>query len=202
MKRSFGALGAFCAWLPLIVACSSSSSPPPATPDQDSGTNPPTQDGSVTPQQDGSMPVGQDSGGGSSDATTPIGDAKPPPTPDAGPGAAAACASYASTFCSRLGSCSSIGLSAAFGDESTCATRVALTCVGVLAAPGTGATATGTSTCASAIPSVACDPFLVGNLGASCATSAGTVAASGACAFDAQCATKFCAIAPNATCGT
>jgi hypothetical protein len=191
MKRWFGAL------LPLIVACSSSSTPA-QQPGEDAAA-PPASDGSAPPQPEAAAP----SEAGTSDATTPPGDAGPPPPPaDAGAAAAAACGSWASAFCTQLSTCSSLGLQAAFGDEATCAKRVAITCVGSLAAPGSGATVSSTNTCAAAIPSTSCASFLASDLGPSCAVAAGTVAANGACAFDAQCATKFCAIPPSTVCGT
>jgi hypothetical protein len=112
-----------------------------------------------------------------------------------------ACASFAATFCSKLMSCTSFVLGVLYGDEPTCEKRVLASCVPSFGAAGTSATPAKTSACEQSLSSLACATFITGDLGPACKTEPGTVPQDGACAEDAQCATTFCARAPDAACG-
>jgi hypothetical protein len=132
-------------------------------------------------------------GGGASDASSG--------TSDASAEAKQACAAFATTLCTKIQSCTSFVLGVLYGDVATCEKRIALSCVPSFAAPGTSATPAKTRACEQSIASLACDPFLKGDFGAACKTDPGTVAEGGPCGEDAQCASTFCARAPDAACG-
>ena len=106
------------------------------------------------------------------------------------------------TLCTKVQTCTSFVLGVLYGDEATCEKRVMLSCVPSFGAPGTSATPAKTNACEQSIAALACPSFLVGDLGAPCKTDPGTVALNGACADDAQCASTFCARAPDASCGS
>jgi hypothetical protein len=131
-------------------------------------------------------------GGGATDASG---------TSDASAEAKQACTAFASTLCAKIQTCTQFVLGVLYGDVATCEKRVALGCVPSFAAPGTSATPAKTRSCEQSIAATACPAFLTGDWGAACKTEPGTVAANGACAEDSQCATTFCARAPDAACG-
>ncbi len=112
-----------------------------------------------------------------------------------------ACSSFASALCSKLETCTSFVLGVLYGDAPTCKARVMLSCLPSFGATGTSATPAKTMACEQSIAALACPAFLSGELGPGCKTEPGMVPAGGPCGDDAQCATTFCARAPDATCG-
>jgi hypothetical protein len=120
---------------------------------------------------------------------------------DASAEAKQACATFASTLCAKLQSCSAFVLGVLYGDTATCEKRIALSCVPSYGAAGTSATPAKTRACEQSIGALACPAFLTADWGAACKTDPGTIAQGGACGDDAQCATTFCARAPDAACG-
>jgi len=94
-------------------------------------------------------------------------------------------------------------MSVLYGDVATCKTRWVLGCVPNFNLPGTSASAMRTSSCAQALPNLACDKFLLGDFaGTSCLAGAGTLADGAACGDDAQCSSTFCARSATSHCGT
>jgi hypothetical protein len=120
---------------------------------------------------------------------------------DAAPDVRQVCAAFADTLCAKLETCSSFVLGALYGDVVVCRERTTLACLPSFGAPGTSATPAKTAACQATMAGLGCPAFLAGDLGAACKTDPGTVLVNGACADDAQCATTFCARAPDAACG-
>jgi len=133
------------------------------------------------------------SGAGMTDASTGT---------DAGGDGQPACTALADAYCAKLSSCSPFVTSVAYGDVAMCRQRWILNCTPNFGAPGTSATPARTTACAQSIGALACPTFLSGDLGTACAIVAGTVAQGAPCGDDAQCASTFCARAPDAVCGT
>jgi hypothetical protein len=132
-----------------------------------------------------------------------IGPATADASGDSGPSPMKACTDLATAECSELESCSNVLMQTRFGSLSTCQTRLSVSCISALGAPSTGNTAHDAEACAQAYPSWSCSDYLANiNLPAACAQPTGTLANGSACAFAAQCSTGFCAIPPNAPCGT
>lgn len=121
---------------------------------------------------------------------------------DAGGDGQQACTAFADAYCAKLQTCSTFVMSVAYGDLATCKTRWILNCTPNFGATGTSATPARTTACAQSINALACPTFLSGDLGTACAIAAGTVAQGAPCGDDAQCASTFCARAPDAACGT
>jgi hypothetical protein len=132
-------------------------------------------------------------GSGATDASTGT---------DAGGDSQQACTAFADAYCAKLQTCSTFVMNVAYGDLATCKQRWVLNCVPNFGVTGTSATPTRTSACAQSMAALTCPTFLSGDLGTACATGAGTVAQGGPCGDDAQCASTFCARAPDAVCGT
>lgn len=179
-----------------IAACSSSGG--------DEGTAA-TPDSGSTGNTDAGTTTGPDTGTGNDiDASTPGNDSGVTPGTDAGPGvdAAKACADAASAVCAKLATCSSFVVSVTYGDVAKCKERFLVSCASAFTAPGTSTTPAKTEACAKSIAQVSCGDVLSGNLGAACNPSPGSLAAGAACRDDAQCASTFCARAPDTECGT
>jgi hypothetical protein len=192
----------------VTVACSSSESSTPMHPGGAqtatgaSTTTTATTSATTTSATTSSAATGGTGGGAIADAAADgSGGGGAPPSSDAASEREAACRAFASTLCAKIASCTQFVLGALYGDVATCEKRIALTCIPSFDAPGTSATPGKTTACGRAIGALACGPFLTGDFGADCKTSPGTIATGGACAEDAQCATTFCARAPDAACG-
>jgi hypothetical protein len=124
--------------------------------------------------------------------------------PDAATGTtpAAACAALANAECGKRMTCSNgANITRAFGDMNTCIARETLSCMGALAAPGTGNNVSLTMQCVAAFATLACNDFFDGKIPSVCAPS-GPRAAGQPCAFNAQCASAFCGRVKNSLCGT
>ena len=137
--------------------------------------------------------------GGSSSAAIPS-------DSDAGTDAAAimqACAASAQARCARFDSCTAgYYTKLHYGDTATCEARLSANCMASLNAPDTGQSPAVTGACTSALPTAVCDDLLGDTPPAACAVPAGTRAMGVSCAFSAQCASSYCAIAKNSACGT
>lgn len=158
----------------LGVACSSSDEPsgePPTT----------TKDGSASTGEDGSSPV--------KDV-----DASVSPTVEA------ACSAFADALCAKIQSCTAFGLAALYVDVDTCKERQVLACKASSAATGQKGSADTLESCASSLSALSCPDVTSVKLGASCRIP-GTLANGGACGYDSQCASSFCALAGDKQCG-
>jgi hypothetical protein len=183
-------------WILLVVglswACSSSSSSvTPTTSASGAGGSASTADAATDDASGSGGSAGQ---GADSDATSAD------PT-DAGSGERQVCAMFANTLCAKLESCSPFVLAVLYGEIATCRDRATLGCLPAFDAPGTSATPAKTAACERAMAGLACPSFLAGDFGSACKVDPGTVAVDGVCTDDGQCATTFCARAPDAACG-
>lgn len=116
---------------------------------------------------------------------------------------AQACADVAQARCTLLQTCSATDLQIRYGSESACVSRETNNCTSSLAEPGNGNTPAADEACAQAFPSWACTDYLNDqNIPAACQQQTGSVATGSSCAVDGQCQTGFCAIPPDAACGT
>jgi hypothetical protein len=113
-----------------------------------------------------------------------------------------ACKDIANAYCKRIAACAPILISFLWGNEDTCAARVAPSCTKGLTAPTTGATAARYETCAADVLAADCATLLSRNTPASCRPSGGQVQAGAACGDDWQCQSGYCSIPGTANCGT
>lgn len=118
-----------------------------------------------------------------------------------GPTPQQACADLAAALCTQLATCASDAVPIRFGDEVTCKAREAASCANSLTAASTGATPNSVEGCAHAFPTVSCPDLINNTLPAACQAQVGKVPVGGACAFNAQCGTQFCAVVRNTNCG-
>ncbi len=118
-----------------------------------------------------------------------------------GPTPQQACADLATALCAQLSSCAIDAVPIRFGDDATCKAREAASCANSLAAASTGATPASVEGCAQTLPTVSCPDLVNNTLPAACQAQVGKVAVDGACAFNAQCGTQFCAVDRNTNCG-
>jgi hypothetical protein len=117
------------------------------------------------------------------------------------PAAAQACAALSKALCAKTEACTPFVLGLFFGSRAVCEQRLALDCLPEFGAPGTSATPARTASCADSLAAHPCAAFVRGDLGVACAPQAGSLPAGAACGDDGQCATTFCARAPDAVCG-
>jgi len=118
--------------------------------------------------------------------------------PDAG--AATACTSWARALCAKGEDCAPFATTLVFGSRAICEERLQLDCLARFA-PGSSATPADTTTCAESLSSQSCTTFARGDLGAACAPRPGSSPNGASCLDDHQCASTFCARAPDAACG-
>lgn len=112
-----------------------------------------------------------------------------------------ACADLAAVQCMKRSACSDgADITRAFGDMGTCLARERIACLDALAAPATGQSPARVETCVAAFAGYSCADFAANQPPAECAPT-GARALGGTCAFNAQCASGFCARAANAQCG-
>jgi hypothetical protein len=122
---------------------------------------------------------------------------------DAGPSPDTACGDSAFARCSHFQSCSPTLMQLRYGDVTTCETVTKASCLATLAAPSTGSTVASSEACSGAIPNWDCADYIVDtNAPPECQTMAGSIATGGACDYNSQCQSTFCAIVPGAACGT
>jgi hypothetical protein len=114
-----------------------------------------------------------------------------------------ACQDRAHALCTRYAGCAPERILVLYGDEPTCEARNASNCTNALSAPSTANTPAATEACAQAYAGWSCTDFIDNeNLPTACAPRNGSVAGGGACGFNGQCQSGFCAIAPTSLCGT
>jgi hypothetical protein len=119
-----------------------------------------------------------------------------------GPTATEACAALEKARCEKLDACSNnLGTKSRYGDQATCESRSALSCVSALSAPQTSSTPTSVEACAVGISSESCEDFLDNSPAAACIPAAGGLAAGAACGANAQCQSTFCKVDKGAVCG-
>lgn len=120
---------------------------------------------------------------------------------EAGPGPSQACADFATAFCGRLAACTPFALQTAYGDEATCASRIAIACSPTFTASGTTATPSQMESCAQAVQNESCDEVLDNPQPSAC-DAPGTVGDAGACGAGGQCQSNYCKIGLGTVCGT
>jgi hypothetical protein len=118
---------------------------------------------------------------------------------DTGPSLDAACTKFATDFCTEYNTCTSFFVDLVWGTESTCETRMKISCLDLLGAPGVGYTPGSIISCGAAYKAQSCNEFIGGRIPSGC-DLAGTYAAGHACGANAQCASRFCHIAAG-SCG-
>src|SRR5258708_4008433 len=125
-------------------------------------------------------------------------------TPDApvetGPTLDAACNSWAANLCSHYDTCSTFFLKYVFGDIPTCKTRVKISCVDLLGAPGSNYTPSSIITCGNSYTTQSCTDFLSNRVTSECSV-VGSYINGHACGANAQCSSGFCHVSPGTTCG-
>lgn len=171
----------------MAVACSSTSDDDQANPP--GGSSVPTEDAS--PDDDAASQPGDDGGAETS---------SPPSDGAASTTVEEACSALADAICSKVQTCTSFGLAAYYIDLPTCKERQMLACTTSAAAPAQTATPDAVKTCASSIPTLDCNDVVALDFGPSCAF-AGTRQDGQPCGYNAECASTFCAIAPDQSCG-
>jgi hypothetical protein len=105
-------------------------------------------------------------------------------------------------ICARYEACAPFLLQFAWGDTTSCASRLSGQFTSTLGAPGTGWTPSAVEACVQALPNASCDELLDHNLPAVCRPPAGQVAEGGACGDNSQCASGYCNLGPGGKCGT
>lgn len=119
-----------------------------------------------------------------------------------GIGAQKACDDSAAAQCQQLDQCwSGYGVSKTYPDLGTCQSRLVAQCEASLSAPSTGATPDSAESCASSLATETCSDFFNNTPPEVCQARAGKLSNGAACAFPAQCASTFCALAANQVCG-
>ena len=115
-----------------------------------------------------------------------------------------ACADEANLRCNMINQCQPGlgGVGHHYPDLMTCVSRQTESCVNALAAPGTGQTPEHVESCVAAKKAQSCTEFFSGVAPAECLTPAGSLQIGAACAVSGQCASAFCSVAANASCGS
>jgi hypothetical protein len=113
-----------------------------------------------------------------------------------------ACADLESARCKKLSSCSTALLTIRYGDEATCEARQVPQCVSSQTATGTGATPAGAEACAGSVSTTNCDLYLGYDTVPGCAPATGSIRSGGACAYNGQCQSAWCAVPKGSLCGT
>jgi hypothetical protein len=124
-------------------------------------------------------------------------------TPDAGgPSAEEAAGALATAVCTKTAECVGPTLfTIAWESPAVCTERRKRQYASGLVAPGTGATPAKTKECADAVTATTCADFLAEKLPPACAPVPGTRPVGAACVAGSQCATSFCSIPKDSTCG-
>jgi hypothetical protein len=106
--------------------------------------------------------------------------------------AEAACDDAVKAYCKKIDECAPFFVKIGFGDAATCEKRFALNCVQNFSAPGTSATPSRLSQCATDVKTTTCEEVLGRKLPLSCRTEAGSLKDGTPCGDDAQCTGKLC----------
>jgi hypothetical protein len=102
------------------------------------------------------------------------------------------CNQVAKALCDALNACAPILVQEQYGDEATCISRAALSCVTEQGIAGISRTPNDLVTCASAAAAVMCPDVLAGNFPSACDVKPGTVANGVACGSNLQCQSTYC----------
>lgn len=113
----------------------------------------------------------------------------------------AACDDATKAICSKIDECAPFFVKLGFGDVATCEQRFRMNCVPNFSAPGTSATPSRVSQCATDVKTQSCDDILGRKLPAACQTQPGTLADGAPCGTDAQCKGKLCRQSTAGSCG-
>ena len=116
--------------------------------------------------------------------------------------ASQAAADIAKAFCTKVNTCSPVGIQVAFGDLAACESRETALFTEALGASGTGWTPSAVETCAQAVDGSSCDDALDHNLPSACHAPAGQLASGAACGDNAQCSSGYCNLGAGGKCGT
>jgi hypothetical protein len=103
-----------------------------------------------------------------------------------------ACKQVATTLCDALNTCAPFIVSEQYGDEATCITRAALSCMTDQGTSGITRTPADLVACASAAKGISCADALAGNLPAACDPKPGTIVDGMACGSNLQCHSTYC----------
>jgi hypothetical protein len=144
---------------------------------------------------------GSGEGGGDGDLEGQAGDDVTAPSGDgSGPSIMEACNTEVSQYCSQLSMCDPYSLQVAYGDTTTCQTRLGPVCEDELTAPGTGWTPSGLEACSTALSKLTCQQFLYGRPQPKQCTPTGGLSNT-MCLYDSQCGSGYCRIPSGSTCG-
>ena len=113
----------------------------------------------------------------------------------------AACTASSTATCGLQTRCNPAAQSTDYGDAGSCITRQFLACKDDFLAPNTAVSAAHTSGCAMAVIAESCADSLNLTPPSACQQAVGTGAIGSACSHPAECASGFCAVAPQSTCG-
>ena len=134
-------------------------------------------------------------------AATPDGGGMTAATPDGGVDApvevhivttAEACMQAGQALCDALDTCAPVFVQELYGDEGTCVSRAALSCMTEQGTTGITRTADDLVACAKAVPGVSCTDALGGNFPAACDVKPGMVINGMACGANLQCQSTYC----------
>lgn len=125
--------------------------------------------------------------------------AAPAPGP-AGITAQQACSDYAKSLCNKLDACRVNGTAITYGTAGTCMAVQTDRCVAAQASPGDGNSPDATESCATMLPNATCEQYLE-NAMPMCPQHDGSLALGGACTFNSQCQSGFCALTTGDACG-
>jgi len=187
-------------WAIVVVACDGRSGGALDHDGSGGGTTHAGSGGSNPPGTGGGTASGPGSGGDQASGTGGPATGGAAGAADAPAGAATACASLARALCAKAEDCAPFATTLVFGSRATCEARLQLDCLARFT-PGSSATPADTTSCAEALFTQSCATFARGDLGAACAPRPGSSPSGATCLDDRQCATTFCARAPDAACG-
>ncbi len=114
-----------------------------------------------------------------------------------------ACNDYAAARCTRYDTCTGGTHSiAVYGSVATCESRTSAECVLELVAPETSQTAATVEACAVSIGTQSCADIFDEVPTVACTPTPGSLTTGAACITSSQCASSYCALGPDAVCGS
>jgi hypothetical protein len=102
------------------------------------------------------------------------------------------CNQAAKALCDALNACAPAFVQLEYGDETTCISRAALSCMNDQSLPNITRTPDDLVACAQAAPSTSCADALAGKLPAACQVKPGMLADGTACGSNLQCHSGYC----------
>jgi hypothetical protein len=103
-----------------------------------------------------------------------------------------ACNQVGKALCDALNGCAPFFVSEQYGDEATCITRAALSCMTDQGTSGIARTPNDLVACAKAAAGISCTDALSGNLPAACDPKPGTIINGMGCGSNLQCVSTYC----------